>query len=178
MRVADEGIEESRYHQGVFQVVYFLQRIPSPRPVPDIVFVPCDIDRCLTPRGGENGLEVLPARDMHHTAVFDLVEGLEGREYILGDIAADGYGGAIVEVLDRVREEGRGGVAGLTVADLLERARAEMSEHTETSTDSSEDIDEAGGDLPEVEGGLAEVKDDRPGNRVRKKRPQQRAQQG
>ena len=72
---------------------------------------------------GENGLEILPAKDMKHLMVFDLVEGLERREFLATDIAGDGYGKVIVEVLNLFREEGRGGISELSVADLLIRAK-------------------------------------------------------
>jgi hypothetical protein len=77
---------------------------------------------------GENGSEVLPAKDMKHLMVFDLVEKLEHRESVSDDMAADGYGKVITEVLHLVREEGRAAVAGLTVAELLSKVREEVGE--------------------------------------------------
>ena len=76
---------------------------------------------------GDNGRDVLPARDMKHLKVFDLVEGLEGREYGVGGTATGGYGNVINKVLERVREEGRCGIEGLTVADLSNRAKEEAA---------------------------------------------------
>ncbi len=63
---------------------------------------------------------------MKHLRVFDLVEGLEQRQSLSPDIAGDGYGKVIVEVLNLVREEGRGGISELSVADLLLRAKEEL----------------------------------------------------
>ena len=78
--------------------------------------------------GGENGLEVLPARDMKHLMVFDLIEGLEKRVSVENDVAKDGYGKVAVEILDLVRREGRGGIEELTMADLLVRAKEKLEE--------------------------------------------------
>ena len=75
---------------------------------------------------GENGHEVLPARDMRHLMVFDLVEGLEQRESIPEKTVAEGCGKIILEVLKLVREQGRKGVAKLSLADLLARVRKEF----------------------------------------------------
>ncbi len=77
---------------------------------------------------GENGFEVLPARDMKHLTVFDMVERLEQRVSVESDAAKDGYGKVAVEVLDLVRQEGRGGIEGLTMADLLVRAKEKLEE--------------------------------------------------
>jgi membrane protein len=76
--------------------------------------------------GGENGYEVLPAKDMKHLKVFDLVEGLEQRESVPETAVTEGYGKIILEVIKLVREEGKGGVEGLSVADLLARVREEF----------------------------------------------------
>ncbi|UCE82340.1 MAG: YihY family inner membrane protein [Deltaproteobacteria bacterium] len=84
---------------------------------------------------GENGSEVLPAKDMKHLMVFDLVEKLEHRESVSDDMAADGYGKVITEVLHLVREEGRAAVAGLTVAELLSKVREEVGEDGGESDD-------------------------------------------
>jgi membrane protein len=86
---------------------------------------------------GENGREVLPAKDMKHLKVFDLVEGLEQRESVGSDVARDGYGKVIIEVLNLVREEGRGGIQELSVADLLAKAKEKSGED---DTDSHEII--------------------------------------
>ena len=86
---------------------------------------------------GENGREVLPAKDMKHLKVFDLVEGLEQRESVGSDVIRDGYGKVIVEVLNLVREEGRGGIQELSVADLLAKAKEKSGED---NTDSHEII--------------------------------------
>jgi membrane protein len=72
---------------------------------------------------GENGYEVLPAKDMKHLVVFDLVEGLEERESIEGASSASDFGKVILEVLNLIREQGRAGAEGLTVADLLAKAK-------------------------------------------------------
>jgi membrane protein len=77
---------------------------------------------------GENGLEVLPARDMKHLMVFDLVEGLEKRVSVESKVAKDGYGKVAVEVLNLVRQEGRGGIEELTMADLLVRVQEKLEE--------------------------------------------------
>ena len=74
---------------------------------------------------GENGYEVLPAKDMKHLVVFDLVEGLEEREAIEGASSATDFGKVILEVLNLIREQGRAGAEGLTVADLLAKAKME-----------------------------------------------------
>jgi membrane protein len=88
---------------------------------------------------GENGHEVLPAIDIKHLMVFDLVEGLENRMSIAGDATAGGYGKVVAEVLNLVREEGRGGITGLSVADLLARAKEDLAEaKKELDTDSTE----------------------------------------
>jgi membrane protein len=103
---------------------------------------------------GENGLEILPAKDMKHLLVFDLVEGLEKRASLATEVAGDGYGKIIVEVLNLVREEGRGGISELSLADLLARAKeelgkdsadpdeliAEADEVTDTAAESSEEL--------------------------------------
>jgi membrane protein len=77
--------------------------------------------------GGENGYEVLPAKDMKHLMVFDLVEGLEQRESVPETMVTEGYGKIISEVLKLVREQGKEGVDGLSVADLLARVREEFA---------------------------------------------------
>jgi membrane protein len=98
--------------------------------------IPADVTRALLEimenlgamkTSGENGLEVLPARDMKHLMVFDLVEGLEQRESFPETIVSEGYGNIIVEVLKRVREEGKQGVEDLTLADLLARVNKEFA---------------------------------------------------
>jgi hypothetical protein len=89
---------------------------------------------------GENGFEVLPAMDLKHLMVFDLVEGLEERKSIEGATALDGYGDIIQEILSLVREQGRGGVEGLSVADLLTRAKEEFAESEDNTDDLSPDI--------------------------------------
>jgi hypothetical protein len=91
---------------------------------------------------GENGFEVLPAIDLKHLMVFDLVEGLEQRKSIEGATAPDGYGDIIQETLSLVREQGRGGVEGLSVADLLARAKEEFAESEDNTDDLSPETDE------------------------------------
>lgn len=87
---------------------------------------------------GENGHEVLPAKDMKHLMIFDLLEGLEQRESIADTIAMEGYGKVILEVLRLVRDQGKQGVAGLSVADLLVRVREEFAAVDEETDDSEE----------------------------------------
>ncbi len=89
--------------------------------------------------GGENGYEVLPAKDMKHLMVFDLVEGLEQRESVPESIVSEGYGKIILEVLKLVREEGRKGVEDLSLADLLARVKEELG----SKEDETDDVEEA-----------------------------------
>jgi membrane protein len=89
---------------------------------------------------GENGYEVLPAKDMRHLMVFDLVEGLEQRESFPANMLTEGYGKIILEVLKLAREQGREGVEGLSVADLLARVREEFA----AADGETEDVEEAG----------------------------------
>jgi len=89
--------------------------------------------------GGENGYEVLPAKDMKHLMVFDLVEGLEQRESFPESIVSEGYGKIILEVLKLVREEGRKGVEDLSLADLLARVEEELG----SKEDETDDVEEA-----------------------------------
>ena len=88
---------------------------------------------------GENGYEILPAKDMKHLLIFDLVEGLEQRETIAEAEAQDGFGKVILEVLNLVRDQGKEGVEGLTAADLLEKAKEESG----PLEDESENVSEA-----------------------------------
>jgi hypothetical protein len=88
---------------------------------------------------GENGHEVLPAKDMKHLMVFDLVEGLEQRESVPETMATEGYGKIILEVLKLLREQGKDGVEGLSVADLLARVKEEFP----AADGESEDFKEA-----------------------------------
>ena len=88
--------------------------------------------------GGENGYEVLPAKDMKHLMVFDLVEGLEQRESVPETMVTEGYGKIISEVLKLVREQGKEGVDGLSVADLLARVREEFT----AADGKTEDVEE------------------------------------
>jgi membrane protein len=76
---------------------------------------------------GENGYEVLPAKDMKHLMIFDLVEGLEQRESLTGTVVTEGYGRVVLDILKLVREQGRKGVEELTVAHLLERVKKEWT---------------------------------------------------
>ena len=87
---------------------------------------------------GENGYEVLPAKDMKHLMVFDLVEGLERRESVPETMVTDGYGKIILEVLKLAREQGKEGVEGLSVADLLARVREEFA----AADGETEDVEE------------------------------------
>jgi membrane protein len=89
--------------------------------------------------GGENGYEVLPAKDMKHLMVLDLVEGLEQRESVPETMVTEGYGKIISEVLKLVREQGKEGVDGLSVADLLARVREEFA----AADGETEDVEEA-----------------------------------
>ena len=89
--------------------------------------------------GGENGYEVLPAKDMKHLMVFDLVEGLEQRESVPESIGTEGYGKIILEVLKLVREEGKKGVEDLSLADLLARVKEEFG----SKKDETDDLEEA-----------------------------------
>ena len=86
---------------------------------------------------GENGYEVLPAKDLKHLMVFDLVEGLEQRESLPEAIATEGYGKIILEVLKLVREEGKKGVEDLSLAQLLARFKEEFA-FVEDETDDVE----------------------------------------
>lgn len=90
---------------------------------------------------GENGYEILPAKDMKHVMVFDLVEGLEQRESIGNASAAEGFGKVILEVLNLVREQGKEGVEGLSAADLLQRVKEE-SGAAEAETDDGTEADQ------------------------------------
>ncbi|MFP3870349.1 MAG: YihY/virulence factor BrkB family protein [Syntrophobacteria bacterium] len=74
---------------------------------------------------GSNSQVVLPAIHMKHMHIFDLVEGLEGRESTVDPTATDGYSRVIADVLHSIRDEGRKGVVHVTVADLLDRSRKE-----------------------------------------------------
>ncbi|UCG13282.1 MAG: YihY/virulence factor BrkB family protein [Deltaproteobacteria bacterium] len=110
---------------------------------------------------GDNGCEVLPVKDMKHLVVFDLVEGLENRKVINRNAVTDGYGKLIVEVLDRVREQGREGVDGLTVADLLVKATEECGDEvTDWFAEASEEFARAAKEFDEssedLDGGQAE----------------------
>jgi len=87
---------------------------------------------------GENGYEVLPAKDMKHLMVFDLVEGLEQRESVPETMVTAGYGKIILEVLKLLREQGKEGVEGLSVADLLARVREEFA----AADGETEDVEE------------------------------------
>jgi membrane protein len=89
--------------------------------------------------GGENGHEVLPAKDMKHLMVFDLVEGLEERESVPETRAVEGYGKIILEVLKLVREQGKKGVEDLSLADLLARIKKEFA----SAEEEAEDVEEA-----------------------------------
>jgi membrane protein len=89
--------------------------------------------------GGENGYEVLPAKDMKHLMVFDLVEGLEQRESVPETVVTEGYGKVILEVLKLVREQGEKGVEDLSLADLLARVKEEFA----SVGDSTDDVEEA-----------------------------------
>jgi hypothetical protein len=113
--------------------------------------IPAEETRAITERleslgalkaSGENGFEVLPAIDLKHLMVFDLVEGLEERKYIENDTAPEGYGDIIQEILSLVREQGREGVQGLSVADLLTRAKEEFADSEDETDDLSPDTDE------------------------------------
>ena len=88
--------------------------------------------------GGENGHEVLPARDMRHLMVFDLVEGLEQRESIPENIVVEGYGKIILEILKLVREQGKKGVDELSLADLLKRVKKEFASAEDEANDARE----------------------------------------
>lgn len=94
---------------------------------------------------GENGREILPAKNLKHLKIFDLAEGLEEREAIANDTAKDDLGRVILEVMNLVREKGRDGVGNLTAADLLSRVKEESS--------GGED------EKDELEGELAEAND-------------------
>ena len=96
--------------------------------------IPAEETRELTDRlqnlgalkaSGENGYEVLMAKDMKHLVVFDLIEGLEERDSIEGASATTAYGKVILEVLDLIRDQGRDGAEDLTLADLLAKAKEE-----------------------------------------------------
>ena len=113
--------------------------------------IPAEETRAITERlenlgalkaSGENGFEVLPAIDLKHLMVFDLVEGLEERKSIDGATAPNGYGDIIQEILSLVREQGREGVEGLSVADLLARAEEEFADSEDETDDLSAETDE------------------------------------
>ena len=95
---------------------------------------------------GENGYEVLPAKDMKHLMVFDLVEGLEQRESLPETIVTEGSGKIILEVLKLVREQGKKGVEGLSLAQLLARFKEEFAsvkDETDNVAEAKELPDEA-----------------------------------
>jgi DNA-binding IscR family transcriptional regulator len=113
--------------------------------------IPAEETRAITERlenlgalkaSGENGFEVLPAIDLKHLMVFDLVEGLEERKSIDGATAPNGYGDIIQEILSLVREQGREGVEGLSVADLLARAKEEFADSEDETDALSAETDE------------------------------------
>jgi DNA-binding IscR family transcriptional regulator len=115
--------------------------------------IPAEETRAITERlenlgalkaSGENGFEVLPAIDLKHLMVFDLVEGLEERKSVESTDAPDGYGDVIQEILDLVREQGRNGVKGLSVADLLARAKEESAESKDIRADTDEIVEVEG----------------------------------
>jgi hypothetical protein len=76
--------------------------------------------------------------------VFDLVEGLEERKSFESTMAPDGYGDVIQEILDLVREQGRNGVEGLSVADLLVRAKEEFADGEDTTDEIIEVVGDSG----------------------------------
>jgi membrane protein len=113
--------------------------------------IPAEETRAITERlenlgalkaSGENGFEVLPAMDLKHLMIFDLVEGLEERTSIEGTTAPDGFGHIIEEILSLVREQGREGVEDLSVADLLARAKEEFAESEDNTDYLSAETDE------------------------------------
>lgn len=67
--------------------------------------------------------------------VSGLVKGLEERKSIEGGTAPDGCGDIIQDILSLVREQGREGVEGLSVADLLARAREEFADSEDETDD-------------------------------------------
>ncbi|MGD8381710.1 MAG: YihY/virulence factor BrkB family protein [Syntrophobacterales bacterium] len=115
--------------------------------------IPAEETRAITERlenlgalkaSGENGFEVLPAIDLKHLMVFDLVEGLEERKSVESTTAPEGYGDIIQEILDLVREQGRNGVEGLSVADLLDRAKEEFADGEDTTDEIIEVVGDSG----------------------------------
>jgi hypothetical protein len=115
--------------------------------------IPAEETRAITERlenlgalkaSGENGFEVLPAIDLKHLMVFDLVEGLEERKSVESTTAPDGYGDIIQETLNLVREQGRNGVEDLSVADLLARAKEEFAENKDRADEITEVVGDSG----------------------------------
>jgi membrane protein len=109
--------------------------------------IPAEETRAITERlenlgalkaSGENGFEILPAIDLKHLMIFDLVEGLEERGSLEGATAPDGYGDVIEEILSLVREQGRNGVEGFSMADLLARAKEKYPESKDPTEASSQ----------------------------------------
>ena len=91
---------------------------------------------------GENGYEVLPAKDMKHLVVFDLIEGLEDRDSVEGATATTAYGKVILEVLNLIRDQGRDGAEDLTLADLLAKAKEESESEEDEPEEASTGPDE------------------------------------
>ena len=99
---------------------------------------------------GENGREILPAKDMKHLKIFNLVEGLERRETITDTTAADGLGKVILEILNLGREQGKDGVGDLTAADLLVRVKEESLAVQDENDDPRREAEETS-DMVEVD---------------------------
>jgi len=144
----------NRSYWGLQLLLLVCERFESGKSPPTIMelaeelTVPADETRALLEimenmgvlkASGENGYEVLPAKDMKHLMVFDLVEGLEQRESVPETMVTAGYGKIILEVLKLLREQGKEGVEGLSVADLLARVREEFA----AVDGETEDVEEA-----------------------------------
>jgi hypothetical protein len=64
---------------------------------------------------------------------------LEQRESFPETIVTEGYGNIILEVLKRVREQGKKGIKELSLADLLARVKAEIV----SAEDETDEVEEA-----------------------------------
>jgi DNA-binding IscR family transcriptional regulator len=117
---------------------------------------------------GENGHEVLPAKDMKHLVVFDLIEGLEERDSIEGATATTGHGKVILEVLNLIRDQGRDGAEDLTLADLLAKAKEESEDVEDEPEEASTGPDEITDVVDEFREKLGEAGEELGGDQLEK----------
>ena len=139
--------------------------------------IPAEETKVLTDRlqnlgalraSGENGYEILPAKDIKHLVVFDLIEGLEERDSIEGATATTGYGKVILEVLNLIRDQGRDGAEDLTLADLLAKAKEESEGLEDEPEETSTGPDEITDVVEEFREKLGEAGDDLGGGQLEK----------